>query len=55
MPANEKTESPAILTEEEVYPLAYNVTFNNCTFNEKVTINQTGKPVDPGDPPPGGG
>jgi hypothetical protein len=54
MPTKGKTEKLATLTEEEpeVYEGLYVVNFNNCTFNEKVVINQTGVPPDPDDDPP---
>lgn len=55
MPVSEKTVDQSTLTseEEEVYTLNYIVNFNNCTFNEKVVVNQTGKPKE--DDPPGTG
>lgn len=50
----EKTVEPVTLTSEdpEVYEVTYVVNFNNCTFNEKVVVNQTGVPPDPPDDPP---
>lgn len=51
----EKTDNTKSLhtEEEEAYIIInYIVNFNNCTFNEDVTINQTGKPQDPPDETP---
>jgi len=54
MPPKEKTEKLATLTEEEpeVYEVNYIVNFNECTFNDKVVINQKGVPPDPPIDPP---
>jgi hypothetical protein len=50
----EKTDKvKSLIEEEEAYTLNYIVNFNNCTFNEKVVVKQTGKPED--DDPPGTG
>jgi hypothetical protein len=54
MSTEEKTDKvKSLIEEEEAYTLNYIVNFNNCTFNEKVVVKQTGKPED--DDPPGTG
>lgn len=55
MQVKEKTVEVQNTTEPETeeYALNYIVNFNNCVFNEKVMVNQTGKPTE--DDPPGTG
>lgn len=55
MQVKEKTGEVLSTTEPgtEEYTLNYIVNFNNCVFNEKVVIKQTGKPTE--DDPPGTG